>query len=217
MDLEQIRRDYGLGQLSREQLADDPHQQFALWLQQAIAAELSADPTAMPIATVDADHCPSQRVVLLKGYDPSGLRFYTNKDSNKGRDLSNNPNISAHFSWLPLERQVHIKGQVEPLTETQNDNYFYSRPKASQVGALVSRQSQPIENREQLDQQFAQLMAEYQHTPVPRPPQWGGFIIKPTTFEFWQGGRNRLHDRFVYWLDSQTSNQQQWQCQRLQP
>jgi len=212
MDLEQIRRDYGLGTLKREQLHDDPHQQFALWLQQAIDAELSADPTAMTIATVDGEGCPSQRVVLLKGHDSQGLRFYTNKQSHKGRDLALNPNICAHFSWLPLERQVSIKGQVEPLTDEQNDRYFHARPKASQVGALVSQQSQPISGRETLDQQFERLMAQYADQEVPRPGHWGGYLIKPTEFEFWQGGRNRLHDRFLYQLDAG-----QWKVQRLQP
>lgn len=212
MDLEQIRRDYGLGQLTQEQLADDPHQQFSSWLQQAIDAELSADPSAMTIATVDSQGRPSQRVVLLKGYDSNGLRFYTNKNSNKGRDLALNPHISAHFSWLPLERQVHIQGRVEPLSDEQNDRYFYSRPKASQVGALVSQQSQPIDGREALDQQFDALMAKYQDQQVPRPAHWGGYVIKPTWFEFWQGGRNRLHDRFVY-----QDLEGHWQLQRLQP
>lgn len=212
MDLEQMRRDYGLGQLKREHLAADPHQQFNLWLQQALDAELSADPSAMTIATVDSHGRPSQRVVLLKGHDSNGLRFYTNKNSNKGRDLALNPNISVHFSWLPLERQVHIQGQVEPLSDEQNDRYFNSRPKASQVGALISQQSQPIDGREVLDQQFDQLMAKYQDQKVPRPEHWGGYLIKPTWFEFWQGGRNRLHDRLVY-----QAHNGQWQLQRLQP
>lgn len=212
MDLEQIRRDYGLGQLLQEQLQQNPHQQFNLWLQQAIAAELSADPTAMTIATVDNDGKPSQRVVLLKGHDEQGLRFYTNKGSHKGRDLALNPHISVHFSWLPLERQVHIQGHVEPLSAEQNDRYFHSRPKASQIGALVSQQSQPIESRARLDEQFAQLMAEYEDRSVPRPQHWGGYLIKPSLFEFWQGGRNRLHDRFVY-----TPTAEGWQIQRLQP
>lgn len=212
MDLEQMRRDYGLGQLKKEQLADDPHQQFTLWLQQAIDAELSADPSAMTIATVDSQGRPSQRVVLLKGHDSDGLRFYTNKHSNKGRDLAVNPHISVHFSWLPLERQVHIQGQIEPLSEEQNDRYFYSRPKNSQIGALISQQSQPIEGREALDQQFAALMEKYQDQQVPRPAHWGGYLIKPSWFEFWQGGRNRLHDRFVYQVTDG-----HWQIQRLQP
>ena len=212
MDLEQIRRDYGRGQLLQEQLKQNPHQQFELWLQQAIEAELSADPTAMTIATVDGGGCASQRVVLLKGHDENGLRFYTNKNSNKSRDLALNPHISAHFSWLPLERQVHIQGHVEPLSDEQNDRYFHSRPKSSQIGALVSQQSQPIDSRDSLDQQFEQLMEQYKDQPVPRPQHWGGYLIKPSLFEFWQGGRNRLHDRFIYKPVGGS-----WQIQRLQP
>ncbi|MGM0526446.1 MAG: pyridoxamine 5'-phosphate oxidase [Pseudomonadota bacterium] len=212
MDLEQIRRDYELGSLPRKQLAASPHEQFALWLQQAIDAELSADPTAMTIATVDAGGVPSQRVVLLKGNDSNGLRFFTNKNSHKARDLAVNPNISAHFSWLPLERQVQITGTVEPLSEQQNDAYFRSRPKASQIGALASNQSAPIASRELLDQQFEQLMETYRDSEVPRPEHWGGYLIKPSQFEFWQGGRNRLHDRFTFTLTNG-----QWAIERLQP
>lgn len=212
MDLEKIRRDYALGNLQRAQLQANPHQQFELWLQQAIDAKLSADPTAMTLATVNQQGAPSQRVVLLKGHDEKGLRFFTSKSSAKGHDLSLNPNVSAHFSWLPLERQVEVQGKVTALTEQQNDDYFYARPKASQVGAVVSNQSQPIESRSHLDEQFTRLMEHYADTQVPRPERWGGYIIEPTQFEFWQGGRNRLHDRFVYTLNSDG-----WQIQRLQP
>ncbi|WP_404399903.1 pyridoxamine 5'-phosphate oxidase [Idiomarina seosinensis] len=212
MDLEKIRRDYALGSLQRAQLSDSPHRQFELWLQQAIEADLNADPTAMTLATVNQQGVPSQRVVLLKGHDEDGLRFFTSKGSRKGQELALNRKVSAHFSWLPLERQVEVKGEVSPLTEQQNDAYFKSRPKASQVGALVSHQSQPIDSRKQLDEEFTRLMEHYADTEVPRPEQWGGYLIRPTEFEFWQGGRNRLHDRFVY-----TLAENGWQVQRLQP
>lgn len=212
MDLEQIRREYQLGQLHSSQLSQCPHQQFEHWLQQAIEAKLSADPTAMTIATVDSNQQPSQRIVLLKGNDQQGLRFYTNKASHKGKDLSANPSVSAHFAWLPLERQVIIRGVVEELSEQQNDRYFASRPKASQVAALVSQQSQPVDDRATLDKRFTDAMKDYAEQPVPRPSCWGGYLIKPFEFEFWQGGVNRLHDRFVY-----TQRDGAWQLQRLQP
>lgn len=218
MDIEDIRREYGLGTLDAEQLLANPHEQFQLWLQQAIQAELSSDPTAMSIATVNANGQPSQRIVLLKGHDSRGLRFFTNKQSHKGQDLAANPHISCHFAWLALERQVHIQGQVSELPAEINDEYFHSRPKASQVGALLSQQSQPIESRAAMDERFHQLMEEYADARVPRPEHWGGYLIKPELFEFWQGGRNRLHDRFIYQRRRQDETQGvQWQITRLQP
>ncbi|MDV6317326.1 pyridoxamine 5'-phosphate oxidase [Idiomarina sp. HP20-50] len=212
MDLQAMRREYGLGSLHREQLESDPVKQFERWMQQAIDSNLLSDPTAMTLATVNAEQMPSQRIVLLKGYDLKGFRFYTNKNSHKGQDISANPTVSLHFAWLPLERQISIIGNAVPLDDEANDRYFHSRPKESQIAALASQQSRPVESRDVLESHYQSLLKEYQHTEVPRPRHWGGYCVEPQQFEFWQGGQHRLHDRYVY-----TQDRANWRITRLQP
>ncbi|MCK7459226.1 pyridoxamine 5'-phosphate oxidase [Idiomarina aminovorans] len=212
MDLQTMRREYGLGSLHREQLLSEPLKQFEKWMQQAVESDALSDPTAMTLATVNAQQIPSQRVVLLKAYDHQGFRFYTNKNSQKGQDISANAQTALHFAWLPLERQVSIIGKAVPLDDEDNDRYFHSRPKESQVAALASQQSRPVESRDVLESHYQSLLKEYENTEVPRPRQWGGYCVEPQQFEFWQGGQHRLHDRYLYSKDGAN-----WRITRLQP
>ncbi|EAQ32902.1 MULTISPECIES: pyridoxamine 5'-phosphate oxidase [Idiomarina] len=213
MDLQSIRRDYNIGHLTESDVPNTPFQLFESWLNNAVECGLNSDPTAMTVATVDSQGHPSQRIVLLKGFDESGLRFFTNKQSHKGKDIALNPKVSCHFAWLALDRQVHFRGNAEPLSEQENDEYFYSRPFESQVAALISNQSQPIGSRDELVRYYQEQLEQYQGKQVPRPQHWGGYRIVPSEVEFWQGGEHRLHDRFIYRLESADN----WSVQRLQP
>ncbi|PTY37534.1 pyridoxamine 5'-phosphate oxidase [Saccharospirillum sp. MSK14-1] len=213
MKLDDIRRDYLKGGLNRPDLNADPIAQFESWLQQAVDAQLSADPTAMTLATVDASGQPSQRVVLLKALDERGFVFYTNYDSHKGRDIDANAKVSLHFGWLALERQVVVYGTAKRIDEQASAAYFHSRPRASQIGAWTSQQSQPIASREDLDAAFAATEARFaDQQEIPLPPFWGGIAVEPQQIEFWQGRGGRLHDRFIYRREGS-----QWQVERLQP
>ncbi|MFD2632039.1 pyridoxamine 5'-phosphate oxidase [Idiomarina piscisalsi] len=212
MDLQAMRREYGLGSLHREQLFASPVEQFEHWMKHAIDSGVLTDPTAMTVATVNADGVPSQRIVLLKGYNEQGFCFYTNKNSHKGDDIRGNNQVSLHFAWLALERQVSIIGQTVELSDEENDAYFHSRPKESQVAALASQQSRPVDSRDVLESHYQALLKEYADTDVPRPRHWGGYRVIPDTFEFWQGGKHRLHDRYQYTRDGD-----HWRITRLQP
>ncbi|MYM63082.1 pyridoxamine 5'-phosphate oxidase [Pseudomaricurvus sp. HS19] len=211
MDLEQIRRDYLQGGLRRNDLADCPIQQFEKWLRQAIDAGLP-DPTAMTVATVAPDGQPSQRIVLLKHVDTAGFVFFTNYGSHKAKDLEQNPLISLHFPWHPLERQVKICGRAQKVSTAESLKYFASRPKESQLAAWASAQSRPISSRQLLLQQFNAMKEKFSHGQIPLPDFWGGFRVVPSSIEFWQGGSNRLHDRFQY-----TRAGDGWQIERLAP
>ena len=206
------RRQYTLGGLRRADLAADPVTQFVAWQDQAIAAEL-ADPTACVLATQQPDHTTRQRMVLMKGVDERGLVFYTNYQSGKAAALADCNQASMLFPWNELDRQVSVSGAVERASEEESDAYFASRPRDSQLGAWASAQSQAIENREALMQQLADVSARFGDGDIPRPPHWGGYRLIPVSWEFWQGGENRLHDRFRY-----TRNDEgRWQVARLQP
>lgn len=214
MKLEDIRRDYLSQQLNRKDLAEHPIDQFERWFDVAKLAELSADPTAMVIATADKHGRISQRVVLLKSFDEQGFVFYTNLHSKKARQLAENPYCSAHFAWLPLERQVAIEGSVEFLSDADNAAYFNSRPRASQIAAWASQQSETITDRAALDAQYHQREEEFAgQEQIPLPPFWGGIRLRPDYMEFWQGRASRLHDRFSYALNDTA----EWQLSRLQP
>lgn len=213
MDIASIRRQYGTNELHEKDLAEHPVDQFQKWLGQAIESKLFRDPTAMTVATVDDQSMPSQRVVLLKNYDHQGFVFFTNLESNKAQQLANNPNISAHFPWLDLERQVVVRGKVQKLSLAENTEYFLSRPHDSQLAAWASEQSKPIATRKLLEQAFTQMKNKFAKGKVPLPGFWGGYRIEPETIEFWQGRDNRLHDRFLYQKDSQGA----WSKNRLQP
>ena len=206
------RRQYTLGGLRRADLAEDPVEQFVVWQEQAIEAGL-ADPTACVLATQQPDHTLRQRMVLMKGVDAGGLIFYTNYQSGKAAALAECDQASMLFPWNELDRQVSVSGAVERASEEESDAYFASRPRDSQLGAWASAQSQGIENREALMQQLADVSARFGEGEIPRPPHWGGYRLIPVSWEFWQGGENRLHDRFLYTC----SDYGDWQVMRLQP
>ena len=212
MELEQLRREYLRGGLSREDLADDPTDQFQLWLKQAIDAELD-DPTAMTVATVASDGQPSQRIVLLKHVDANGFVFYTNYGSRKAQELDGNARISLHFPWHRLERQVKIRGVAEQLSAKESFAYFSSRPRESQLAAWASEQSRPVSSRQLLMQQFDSMKRKFQSGEIPLPDRWGGYRVTPQQVEFWQGGASRLHDRFEYVQQSDGT----WSIERLAP
>lgn len=206
-----IRRDYAQGILSRDTLAPHPLEQFELWLQQAIA-DNEADATAMSLATANAEGHPSVRIVLLKGHSEAGFVWYTSYASHKGQDLDENPNAALMFYWRESERQVRITGTVRKLSREQSESYFSTRPKESQLSALASRQSQEVADRSVLEARVQALSAQYSDTDVPMPDNWGGYVLSPTRYEFWQGRVGRLHDRFSFDKEGEG-----WAVKRLQP
>ncbi|MBQ4779349.1 pyridoxamine 5'-phosphate oxidase [Pectobacterium versatile] len=210
-DIADIRREYTRGGLRRSDLPANPLDLFERWLKQACDAKL-ADPTAMSVATVDEHEQPYQRIVLLKHYDEKGMVFYTNMGSRKAHHLENNPRISLLFPWHMLERQVIVLGRVEKLPALEVLKYFHSRPKDSQIGAWVSKQSSRISARGVLESKFLELKQKFQNGEVPLPSFWGGFRVVIDSVEFWQGGEHRLHDRFFYQRQDEG-----WQIDRLAP
>ncbi len=206
-----LRREYTRGGLRRNDLPAQPLTLFERWLSQACEAQLP-DPTAMSVATVDQHGQPYQRMVLLKHYDDRGMVFYTNLGSRKAQQLENNPRISVLFPWHFLERQVMVLGHVEKLSPLDVINYFHSRPRASQIGAWVSKQSSRISARGVLEAKFLELKQKFQQGEIPLPSFWGGFRINIEAVEFWQGGEHRLHDRFIYQRDGAG-----WKIDRLAP
>ncbi|MBU3070186.1 pyridoxamine 5'-phosphate oxidase [Aestuariicella sp. G3-2] len=215
MDIDQVRRDYLQGGLQRGDLAADPIEQFELWLKQAIDAGMQ-DPTAMTVATVNAEGQPSQRIVLLKQVDAKGFVFYTNYESHKAQDIALNPLVSLHFPWHALERQVKICGRAEKVSAAESLKYFSSRPEESQLAAWASAQSRPVSSRQLLMQQFNAMKEKFKQGKIPLPDFWGGYRVVPSSIEFWQGGANRLHDRFQY-TRTETDGQSDWLIERLAP
>lgn len=211
MSLEDNRREYDYGKLSRESLLDNPFDQFTLWMNQAIEAKVQ-DPTAMSVATVNSEGRPWQRMVLLKGFDQQGFVFYTNLGSRKAKEIEANAQVSLHFPWLQLDRQVIIGGRAERLSAVEVMKYFVSRPKESQLAAWASKQSSRINSRQALETQFAQIKEKFSKGEIPLPDFWGGYRVTPEEMEFWQGGESRLHDRFSYSRDGDD-----WDIDRLSP
>lgn len=211
MSLEDNRREYNYGRLSRESLRDDPFDQFTLWMNQAIEAGVQ-DPTAMSVATVSAEGKPWQRMVLLKGFDAQGFVFYTNLGSRKAQEIEANAQVSLHFPWLQLDRQVIVGGRAELLSTVEVMKYFRSRPKDSQLAAWASKQSRPINSRQALETQFERVKEKFSNGEIPLPDFWGGYLVVPQEIEFWQGGENRLHDRFCFKREND-----QWDIARLSP
>lgn len=211
-DLSHLRREYENPPLLDEQLPDSPFVQFESWYQQAVGEKL-LEPNAMVLGTVDPNGRPAQRTVLLKYYDMSGFVFFTNYNSRKAKHVAANRNVSLHFLWLPLQRQVEINGVVERVSTTESLKYFALRPRGSQLGAWVSEQSSVISSRSLLEAKFNELKEKFANREVPLPSFWGGYRVRPERFEFWQGQTSRLHDRFEYQLEAATH----WTRRRLAP
>jgi pyridoxamine 5'-phosphate oxidase len=210
MSVANIRMNYEKGELTESAAKNSPFEQFQLWLQEAIDLPV-AEPTAMTLATANARGKPSSRIVLLKGIDNRGFVFYTNYDSRKGQELSQQACASLLFFWQPLERQVRIEGVIEKVSDQESDDYYQSRPIGSRIGAWASAQSQPV-TVQALQSRVDQLSAKYGEAP-PRPPHWGGYRLAPDYFEFWQGRPSRLHDRLVY----KPSSDKAWVIERISP
>jgi pyridoxamine 5'-phosphate oxidase len=208
--LAQLRKNYTFGQLSETEAPKQPLPLFQLWFDQAVKAQCP-EPNSMTLATADKVGNPSARIVLLKGADENGFTFFTNYESQKGKHLAERPQAALLFHWHELERQVRISGNVERVSPEESDQYYHSRPPASRIGAWASPQSAIIPNREFLEEAEARLKSEYGDAP-PRPQHWGGYRLRPTEIEFWQGRPSRLHDRIVYKLDGD-----RWQINRLAP
>lgn len=213
MDISYFRREYLRGGLSRADLLADPVEQFSLWFEQARKTTI-ADPTAMVLATADAHGQPSQRTVLLKYYDEKGFVFFTNFDSRKASEIKENDKVSLLFVWLELERQVMVSGVARKISAAESAKYFLTRPKESQLAAWVSSQSHKLSSRQILLQKFQEMKTKIGEGKVPLPSFWGGFRVEPVEVEFWQGRKNRLHDRFLY---SKSSNPNSWTVARLAP
>ncbi len=211
MDISNFRREYLRGGLSRSSLAEDPVQQFTAWFEQARKTDI-ADPTAMILATVDPTGRPSQRAVLLKYYDSSGYVFFTNYESRKAQEIAANAKVSLLFVWLELERQIMITGDAHKISTTESAKYFMSRPKESQMAAWVSSQSHKLSSRQILMQKFSEMKRKIGEGKVPLPSFWGGYKVVPDEYEFWQGRKNRLHDRFHY-----IRHNEGWKIERLAP
>jgi pyridoxamine 5'-phosphate oxidase len=206
-----IRKDYQLAALDESIAGDNPIDFFRKWFHEATEAEV-AEVNAMVLATVDEHNRPHARVVLLKGLEENGFVFFTNYDSAKGKELDKNPHAALVFYWQELERQVRIEGTVHRLPEAESDLYFITRPEGSRIGAWSSPQSQVIEDRAFLEENFNQFQSKFTGREIPRPPHWGGYSIVPTRIEFWQGRSNRMHDRICF-----TFFHDQWKRSRLAP
>ena len=213
MNLRDRRIQYETAGLNFDDLDESPVQQGHAWYVEAVEAEL-AEPNAMAVSTIDAEGMPDSRIVLVRGLDDDGLTFFGNYNSAKGQQIDANPVASAVFPWIGLHRQVRVRGSIEMLPRHESDAYFASRPRDSQLGAWASPQSEVIEGRDILNQRHAEFAEKFAGVEVVRPPHWGGWLLVPEVFEFWQGRPNRLHDRFRYRRDDAT---QDWVIERLAP
>lgn len=213
MDLSDYRNEYLKGGLRRHDLADEPADQFARWFGQAEDAGV-VEPNAMVLSTVDEEGRPTQRTVLLKFFDRRGFVFYTNFDSRKARHIARHPRVGLLFPWLGLERQVVIDGAATRVSTAESFKYFLTRPRESQLGAWVSRQSSVISSRAVLESKLAEIKRKFADGEVPLPSFWGGYRVVPQRVEFWQGGAGRLHDRFLYHREE---DEAPWQIDRLAP
>jgi pyridoxamine 5'-phosphate oxidase len=212
-DLSNYRKSYEKSELLENNIPEDPINLFNRWFHETEDFGGVEEVNAMTVATIGLDGFPKSRVVLLKKFNEEGFIFYTNYNSEKGKAIANNPNICLSFFWTSLERQVIIKGVAEKTPEVISDNYFSSRPNGSKLGAIVSPQSEIIPNREYLETNLLLLEQEYEEKEIPRPKNWGGYLVRPQEVEFWQGRANRLHDRIRFQLQSDFT----WKIDRLSP
>lgn len=212
-DLSNYRQSYERGILNKESVPENPLELFQKWFHEVDTSDNSDEANAMTIATIGLDGFPKSRVVLLKKFTYEGFIFYTNYKSEKGLAIQENPNVCLSFFWHKAERQIIIKGKAEKIVENLSDGYFESRPRGSQLSAVVSNQSEVIENREVLEESLKELEKKLEGKEIPRPKNWGGLIVKPVEIEFWQGRANRLHDRIRYQLQEDFN----WKIDRLSP
>lgn len=212
-DLSDYRKSYEKGALLKSNVPENPMELFQKWFYEVDHSDGIDEANAMTISTIGLDGYPKGRVVLLKKYTYEGFIFYTNYNSEKGKAILENPNVCLSFFWHAAERQIIIKGKAEKIAENLSDGYFESRPRGSQLGAIVSNQSDVVKDRSELEEKLKQLEKAYEGREIERPNYWGGFIVKPLEIEFWQGRANRLHDRIRYKLDSEYN----WIIERLAP
>jgi pyridoxamine 5'-phosphate oxidase len=210
-DIANIRTDYKLKSLSENDVKADAIEQFTEWWKEALQSDIY-EVNAMTLATADKEGKPSARIMLLKDYNKDGFVFFTNYASKKGNDIAENPFASLLFFWKELERQVRINGVIEKISAAESNEYFFSRPEGSRIGAHTSPQSMPIANREVLENRYLELSEQLKGKDIPRPEHWGGYLVKPTSIEFWQGRPSRLHDRIRY-----TKIDTGWKIERLAP
>jgi pyridoxamine 5'-phosphate oxidase len=222
-EIADIRKDYKLASLEEADVAANPIDQFTRWWNEAVASQID-EVNAMTIATANAAGVPAARIVLLKGYNPNGFIFFTNYESDKGKNLAQNPHAALVFFWKELERQIRIEGTVEKVSAEESDRYFNSRPASSRIGAWASPQSAVIENRMVIEQNVERYSSIFANDSIERPDHWGGYIVKPTSIEFWQGRSSRLHDRIKYTLQNSAYNAAtdtrtdlNWKIERLAP
>ena len=211
MSFDKLRREYQMDTLLEEEMSDDPFEQFQRWFDDAQRADLYL-PDAMVLATVDADGAPNVRTVVLRGADENGLVFYTNYGSDKAPELDANPRAALHFHWATLERQVKVLGSVVRTQRTEAEAYWAKRPRSGQIGAWASPQSSSLSGRRELDAAAAEVESRFEGEPIPCPDDWGGYLLAPESFEFWQGRPSRLHDRLRYVLEDDA-----WKLERIAP
>ena len=222
-EIADIRKDYKLASLEEADVAANPIDQFTRWWNEAVASQID-EVNAMTLATASAAGVPAARIVLLKGYNPNGFIFFTNYESDKGKNLAQNPHAALVFFWKELERQIRIEGTVEKVSAEESDRYFNSRPASSRIGAWASPQSAVIENRMVIEQNVERYSSIFANDSIERPDHWGGYIVKPTSIEFWQGRSSRLHDRIRYVVENSAYNAAtdtrtdlNWKIERLAP
>ena len=211
VNLNDIRKQYNVAELNRSDLLESPTDMFRDWFEKVENLD-NIEVNAMTLATSSKKGKPSSRIVLLKGYDEKGFVFYTNYNSKKGNEIEQNPYGSLTFHWNQLERQIRIRGKIRKISRAQSEKYFNSRPRLSQVSVLASKQSDVLRNRTELEERFIEIETKYEGKEIPCPDYWGGYCLEHRKVEFWQGRRDRMHDRFVY-----TKHGTTWQTDRLSP